>query len=444
MPNRPSPAAAPLDSRLPDAPASAPAGDDPAASPIARAGAVRRGPATDQPPRGAPARDAETAALIRWLVAGGAAAGRRALLDRHGSAADALAAGPAAWREAGLDPRQIDALRAGPVAAEAVARRWLERPGRALLSWLDPDYPPALRCAPHPPLALFVAGDPALLWRPAVAVVGTRTPTPAGRENARDFSAAFARAGLVVASGLAAGIDTAAHEATLALGAPTVAVLGTGPDIAYPRANAGLLERIAAGGAVVSEHLPGTTARREHFPSRNRILAALALGTVVIEAAHRSGALITARLAAEAGREVFAVPGSIHNPMARGCHRLLRDGAALVESPAEVVDVLAPLAAAQAGALRRWLDAPTSQSGPGDPDAGDGGPAGRRNGATAPPPQPDADYNRLWEALGFDPTAMDQLVERTGLTPAHLSSMLLAMELDGRVAVKHGRYFRIG
>jgi len=244
-----------------------------------------------------------------------------------------------------------------------------------------------------------------------------------------------------VTSGMAAGIDTAAHLATLDAGGLTVAVLGTGPDVPYPRSNARLLARIAENGAVVSEHLPGTGPLREHFPSRNRILAGLSLATVVIEAAQRSGALITARLAADAGREVFALPGSIHNPLARGCHRLIRDGAGLVESAAEVIAALAPLASQLAADLRHRLGAPITDghivpstlheavqtTGPG------------RSGCS---PADDPIYQNLWKALGHDPTGMDQLVERTGLTPADLSSMLLLMELEGRVATQHGRYFR--
>jgi len=208
----------------------------------------------------------------------------------------------------------------------------------------------------------------------------------------------------------------------------TLAVLGTGPDVAYPLRHRRLLERMAVQGAVVSEHLPGTQPLRQHFPSRNRILAGLSLGTVVIEAAERSGALITARLAADVGREVFALPGSIHNPMARGCHRLIRDGATLVETPAEVLAVVGPLAADLARALRGELGAPIDPSG------------------TRPDPAflSDPDYNCLWQALGHDPTGMDELVERSGLTTAELSSMLLALELEGRVAAEHGRYCRIG
>ncbi|KGM51415.1 DNA processing protein DprA, partial [Lysobacter daejeonensis GH1-9] len=230
-------------------------------------------------------------------------------------------------------------------------------------------------------------------------------------------------------------------EAALATGGLTLAVIGTGPDVPYPRSHAGLHARIAEHGAVVSEHPPGTGPQRQHFPSRNRILAGLTLATLVIEAAERSGALITARQASEAGREVFAVPGSIHNPLARGCHRLIREGAGLVESANEVIAALAPLAAELADDLRTRLAAPTSAghgvvTTTGQPRERDSTPV-QRGG-----PADDPDYQNLWQALGHDPTGMDQLVARTGLTAAQLSSMLLLMELEGRVSSKHGRYHR--
>ena len=355
---------------------------------------------------------------------------RRGLLDNHGTPSRVLAASASHWRACGLDDAQIRALQAPDQAALDRCRDWLAEPDHHLLGWHDPDYPPLLRLIASPPLALFVAGDPALLWHPAVAVVGSRNATAGGRDNACDFARAFAGSGLCVASGLAAGIDTAAHEGALAAGGLTVAVLGTGPDVAFPRGNAGLMARIASRGAVVSEHPPGTAPRREHFPGRNRILAGLSLGTVVIEAAERSGALITARQAAEAGREVFAVPGSIHNPLARGCHRLLRDGVALVESAAEVIEALVPLAAELADALRIRLRDPISRSGV------------VAAASALGPVNTDPDYQCLWQALGHDPTGMDQLVSRTGLTTAELSSMLLVMELEGRVVAQHGRYTR--
>jgi len=370
----------------------------------------------------------ESPCLLRLLASGGRASALRRLLDSHASAEAALAAGPRDWASHGLDAEACNAIRNPDTDAMMRGERWLQAPDRHLIGWRDADYPPLLRRIPGPPAMLFVAGNPALLWQPAVAIVGSRAATAGGCANAATFATALAGAGLCIASGLAAGIDAAAHRATLDAGGATVAVLGTGPDIAYPARHRPLLDRIAAEGAVVSEHLPGTQALKQHFPSRNRILAGLSLGTLVVEAAERSGALITARLAADAGREVFALPGSIHNPMARGCHRLLREGATLAETPAELLAVLGPVAADLARALRGELGAPIAVVEP----------------TAEPAVLPDPDYNRLWQALGHDPTGMDELAERTGLTAAALSSMLLALELEGRVAAQHGRYCRIG
>ena len=378
-----------------------------------------------------PAPDDDTA-LLRLAAAGGPAAARRALLDRHGSPTAALAAGAAAWREAGLDDRQAAALRRPDAAALARAEAWLGGEGHSLVGWHDPDYPPLLRTIASPPLTLFVHGDAALAWRPVVAVVGSRGATTGGCEHAWAFALDLARAGFVVGSGLASGIDAAAHRAALSLGpGHTLAVVGCGPDVPYPASHRGLLDEVARHGCVLSEHLPGTRARREFFPSRNRILAGLCLGAVVVEAGEQSGALITARQAADAGREVFAVPGSIRNPLARGCHRLIRDGATLVESAREVVEALAPLASRQALALRERLGDPTEPTAERAP-----GPAAP--GAWAERP----DYNRLWNVLCHDPSPMDELAVRSGLTVAELSSMLLVMELEGRVVVEHGRYSR--
>ncbi len=374
----------------------------------------------------------EPTALLKLILAGGAVASRRGLLEAHATPAKSLAAGAPAWRAAGLAEPQMQRLRQPDAAELQRALDWLALPGHHLIGWHDPDYPPLLRQIGSPPLALFIDGDPALLWHAGVAVVGSRSPTAGGRDNARAFARALAGSGIAVISGLAAGIDAAAHEAALALeNGITIAVLGTGPDLAYPSTHAGLRDRIAGRGAVVSEHPPGTPAKPSHFPSRNRILAGLALGTLVVEAAERSGALITARQAGDSGREVFAVPGSIHNPLARGCHRLIRDGAALVESAQEVLAALAPLAVELASSLRSRLALPPIQSHI---------PPHVPPGETKPPLNPD--YHPLWLALGHDPTGMDLLVERTGLTAAELSSMLLVMELEGQVAVEHGRYTR--
>jgi DNA processing protein len=273
---------------------------------------------------------------------------------------------------------------------------------------------------------LFIAGDPNLLWHAQIAVVGSRNATAGGIDNARDFARALVAAGLTITSGMAEGVDAAAHLAALDANSPTIAVVGTGTDVVYPQRHARLAARIRANGAIVSEFLPGTAARQQHFPRRNRILAGLTLGTLVIEAADRSGALITARLAGDAGREVFAVPGSIHNPLARGCHRLIRQGAALVEDAREVIEALAPVAAELADALRARLR---------DGDGTD-------TATGAPGRAVDAEHCRLLDALGHDPVGIDALTGRTGLTVAELSSMLLVMELQGLVAAEHGRYTR--
>jgi DNA processing protein len=367
---------------------------------------------------------------LAWLTlvrAPGGAGPLRRLLDACGSAEAALAAGPSGWRAAGLSDPTIEALRRPDPAFGELDRAWLAARHHHLIGWDSPDYPALLRRMPSPPACLFVVGDANALWRPQVAVVGSRGPSAGGCDNARDFATVFARAGFAVTSGLASGIDAAAHLGALDAGGETVAVVATGPDLVYPPAHRDLATRIARHGAVVSEFPPGTQARREHFPSRNRIIAGLALGTLVVEAAHRSGALITARHAGDAGREVFAIPGSIHNPLARGCHRLIRQGAALVESAEEAIAALGPVAAELADALRARLQQGTAVAAAAEPRA-------------AAPDDPA--QRQLLAALGHDPVALDQLAERTGLTVAALSSMLLLMEMEGLVRAEHGRYAR--
>jgi len=277
-----------------------------------------------------------------------------------------------------------------------------------VLTLSDPDYPPLLRCITDAPTVLFLRGDPTCLSGALLAVVGSRHPTRPGEETARSFARALARQGLGVVSGLAVGIDAAAHRGALDAGGVTVAVAAHGPDSVYPPRHRELAERIAAGGALVSEFLPGTPPLREHFPRRNRVISGLSLGVLVVEAAVRSGSLITARLAGEQGREVFAIPGSIHNPMARGCHRLIRQGAKLVETVADLIEELG------------WREGPAA-------------PSGRVDDAPAPLPELDADYVTVLDAMGYDPATVDVLVQRTGLTPQALSSMLLSLELRGIV-----------
>jgi len=361
-------------------------------------------------------------AWLRFVLAPGLGARPvLAMLDRHGSASAAAAAAPQDWRQAGAREESIEALQRPDLSRKALALAWLALDGHTLLPIDSPDYPALLREIPARPLALFVAGDPGTLALPQLAIVGSRNATPGGLQTAGAFAHCLASAGFCIASGLAEGIDAAAHRGALRAGGPTVAVCGTGLDRVYPRRHAALAREIASQGALVSEFAPGTGPLASNFPRRNRIISGLSVGTLVVEAAARSGALITARFALEQGREVFAVPGSIHSPQSRGCHRLIRDGARLVETAADIVGEVGGLLQ-QLGLL---ASAPVSVS--------DEGAAALDEG-----PQ------RLLELLGWDPVDMDTLVIRSGLTAAELSSMLVPLELQGLVrSLSGGRLQRI-
>jgi len=281
-------------------------------------------------------------------------------------------------------------------------------------------YPPLLASIPDPPLVLFVEGDPAVLGLPQLAVVGSRSPTPIGRDTAQQFAEHLARSGLAITSGLALGIDAASHRGALRASGRTIAVLGCGLDSIYPRENAPLAaDIVTSGGALVADLPTGTPPLKHHFPRRNRIISGLSVGTLVVEATLRSGSLITARLAAEQGREVFAIPGSIHSPLSHGCHRLIRQGAKLVESTDDIFSEL--------GALLAGLIAPGRSE---LPDA---------QGVFWP--VLDKEYEILLDALGFEPASIDALVARTGLRAGSVASMLLILELDGRVQQQPGGRF---
>jgi len=341
------------------------------------------------------------------------------------------------WRRSrlqrgGLKPGLIDALLDPDAERVDACMAWLAGDDHHLVPCSDSYYPPLLRRIPDAPLALFVNGGREWLLRPQVAIVGSRNATPGGLETARGFAADLCAAGFVVSSGLALGVDGAAHTAALEAGGATIAVAGTGPDRVYPARHRGLAHRIVDNGAVVTHFAPGAGPRAGHFPARNRVLSGMSLGVVVVEAGTRSGSLITARHAGDQGREVFAVPGSIHNPLARGCHRLIRQGARLVESANEIVDELGPLVAELAGELRGLLDAPAAVAGAGEL-------------GTEPRRDDDPEVARLLEALGHDPVSVDDLIARTNLTTQAVSSMLLELELQGRVAsLGGGRYSRAG
>lgn len=287
---------------------------------------------------------------------------------------------------------------------------WLSRPGNHLVTLADAYYPRRLLEIPDPPPLLYCKGKPELLNRPAIAVVGSRNATPQGEKTAEAFSEALSENGFCVISGMALGIDGAAHRGALRGKGSTIAAVGTGLDIVYPARHRQLAHEIAEQGLIVSEFALGTPSMAQNFPRRNRIISGLSRGCLVVEANLQSGSLITARLAAEQGREVFAIPGSIHSPVAKGCHQLIKQGAKLVDS---IQDILEELGEAPKPSLH-LVDM----------------------NVAAPDP--------LLTHMGHDPVTMDALIERSGLTAESLSSMLLVLELDGKIAsLPGGRYQRL-
>ncbi len=364
--------------------------------------------------------DGDFAAWFRLLETPGV--GRetaRRLLAACGSPAGVLQAEAATLRQV-----------AGPAVADALARPAPESAQRlqAALAWLaggadrhaiplgHPAYPASLLQTVDPPLLLYLLGPLELLARRSIAIVGSRHATAQGLDNARAFARELGSQGWLIVSGLALGIDAAAHEGALDAGAATIAVMGTGPDRVYPARHHALAQRIVdGGGALLTEYPPGVAALAPHFPQRNRIIAGLARGTLVVEAALRSGSLITARLASEAGREVFALPGSIHAPQSQGCHALIQQGAKLVTSVADMLDEL-PEPGRHVPRQARQATLPLDEPGP--------------------PPDP------LLDALGDDPATLDALLARTGWPVEALSARLLELELDGRVARLPGALFQ--
>ena len=361
--------------------------------------------------------------LATWLrlsfIPGLGPARQRSLLAAFGLPEQLFAASRTAIASV-VGTQLADAVRAAPDTARIeAALAWADEPGNHLLTLADPAYPHALLDIADPPVLLYLKGDPALLARPALAIVGARSATPQGVANADAFARALGEAGLTIVSGLALGIDAAAHRGALAIaGGSTVAVIGTGADRLYPARNQALARQIAARGVIVSEYPLGTPALAHNFPRRNRLIAGLARGVLVVEAALGSGSLITARLGSESGREVFAIPGSIHSPLARGCHRLIRDGAKLVETAADVLEEFG------------WgLPGRT--------------PAAAPRGAPGAAPA-DAGHAHVLAALGHDPVDIDTLAARCGLTLDALYAILLALELDGHLTpLPGGRFQRL-
>lgn len=326
---------------------------------------------------------------------------------------------PQSLEALGLQRKTLSALRNPDWQRVENSLKWQqESPFNTILTLYDPRYPALLKEIPSPPPVLFVQGQVDTLARPQLAMVGSRNPTASGLGSAFDFAKALGQLGLAITSGLALGIDGAAHQGALAGKGITIGIAGTGPDRIYPAKHKKLAENIVTSGAIMSEFPPGTPVRAQHFPRRNRIIAGLSLGTLVVEAAMNSGSLITARYALEHGREVLAIPGSIHNPLARGCNALIREGAKLVESIEDVLEALNLLT-------------PTSPPQP-------------TLEAEPSPFELTKDYQDLLNKINFAPTPVDRLVELTGMAPEAIASMVLVLELEGYViATAGGSYQRI-
>ena len=416
-----------------------------------------------------------TASSVRaWLALASirtlAPAPLRALLAAFGDA-QALLAGPPGElaRIAGAELARSVAAAARADVGELLERTlaWCAQPENALLALDDPAYPPALLTMHDPPPLLYVCGRLECLHAPSLAIVGSRSATPQGTEDAGRFARALAGEGLVIVSGLALGVDAAAHRGALEAGGRTVAVVGTGADIVYPTAHRRLAQAIAMHGAIVSEWPLGTPAKPAHFPQRNRLIAGMTKGVLIVEAALRSGSLITARLANEMGRDVFAIPGSIHAPLSRGCHQLIKDGAMLTETPQDVLEGL--------GLAPAPIAAPPKTRAPRRHETGESEPLGAAAPGPPPPPPPpggrrprhspsrhtlplfdvppelaarprrafSADATRVLEALGHAPAALEILAARTEMDSAALQGALLELELGGCLAVlPGGRYLR--
>jgi DNA processing protein len=363
---------------------------------------------------------ATTNSLSDWLTLyhapGVGAVTFHLLLRRYPHPHDLLQADTQQLLNLGLKQITIDALRHPDEEAIAHDLEWREKPGNRIMCCTDLDYPALLLQIPAPPPLLYIHGDSSILGEPQLAMVGSRNPSASGQQTATDFARHLSAAGLVITSGMALGIDAASHQGALDADSPTIAVMGTGLDRVYPARHRNLARQIAEQGALVSEFPIGTPPLAENFPRRNRIISGLSLGTLVVEAAIRSGSLISARYASEQGREVFAIPGSIHNPLARGCHHLIRQGAKLVETATDVIDELSTLAAA-CKAIHQ-ADEAVAQTGH------------TRELAE--------EYTHLLDSIEFYNTSVDQLVTRSGLTPAEVSSMLLQLEMSGYIASSPG------
>jgi DNA processing protein len=367
--------------------------------------------------------------LRLWRLVQQSAPSTQKLLRHFESPTRALAASPVEWRALGVAPARAERLASWQYGDapdldreldEGVAAdlAWCEAPGQSLLAIDSPDYPALLREIPDPPPLLFLKGDPALLYLPQIAVVGSRHPSLTGKSDAEAFAGELARAGLLINSGMARGIDAAAHVGALRAGCKTLAVLGTGADRPYPRENTKLYQSIVNnGGLIVSEFLPGTLPLALHFPRRNRVISGLSLGVLVVEAAPESGSLITARLAAEQGRMVWALPGSRHNVQAQGCLKLIREGVSAVTEVGQILADLPPML----GLLYEQLNTPVAPA----------------------KPVLDQELKLVLSALSQEPRHADWVISATGQPPAQVLRALSRLEVAGLIAAVPGGYERL-
>ncbi|NOR81394.1 MAG: DNA-protecting protein DprA [Methyloprofundus sp.] len=318
----------------------------------------------------------------------------------------------------GLHEKSINAIKNPDWQTVEQDLLWLEQTGNHLLLYTDPDYPSQLKEIPDPPPVLFARGDVDLIQFPQIAIVGSRNPSSAGTQIATDFASSLTNTGFTITSGLALGIDAASHRGALAAQGKTIAVMGTGLDRVYPAAHKELATEIAQNGVLISEFPPGTAAKANHFPRRNRIISGLCIGLLVVEAARQSGSLITARMALEQNREVFAIPGSINNPLARGCNALIREGAKLVETTQDILEELGHL-----------FQQPAPQSSTVNSNIQN---------------KLDAEQQNLLNYVMYSPTSIDQLVNESGISVEIIASHLLILEIQGYIiATNGGNYTRI-
>ena len=357
------------------------------------------------------------------------------LLEIFDNPSEILNAGHSGWKQAGLSEKMIQHLSAPDWDKVDADLKWLEQENANIVTMDDDRYPVMLKNIPDAPPLLYVLGQPEILKQPQLAIVGSRNPTHAGKDIAHDFAVYLANMGMTITSGMAMGIDAAAHQGALdslsnsvTSNGVTVAVMGTGLDRVYPAKNRNLAHQIAEKGALVSEYAPGTPPLPGNFPRRNRIISGLSMGVLVVEAAVQSGSLITARLAIEQGREVFAVPGSLHHPLAKGCHALIRQGAKLVETAEHIVEELAGFKAmySESEIKSRSFEQKSEQK-----------QEIELNSAI----NVDDEYKQVLKCIDFEPTSVDKVVERSGLTADAVCSMLLVLELQGYVTALSGGYY---